>query len=414
MEPPQSGPSPADRGRTGFRDFIRAFGPAMLRPQPQEIVRAAIGGGIALAVCGLILTGVHLLFNDLAKGIILVAPLGATTFLLFAVPNSPLSQPWSCIIGNTASAVVAVFVIRLELPLAVASGLSVGGAIAAMGLLRALHPPGAAVALSTVLGAGQLDTLGYNFALVPVMLDTTILVLVGLAWNRLTGRSYLFRQLVDTTTTAQDKPYKAPARPLGLSTEDLEELLNRFNLSANLGTEDFALILASAEEEVARRRFEGQTCGDIMSRELITVEPGTPLDRIAELFSKHRFKTLPVVDSHRHLKGIVSQNDLIQKASREAVVYRGTFAAARELLKQATKKRNISAGDIMTAQPETVTGTTPIGDLVNLLADDEIQAVPVIDDGILVGIVTRSDLIAVFARSGSVEALPGPQASPLD
>jgi CBS domain-containing membrane protein len=375
----------------------------MLRPKLQEIVRAAIGGGIALAVCGLILTSAHLLFGSIAAGVILVAPLGATTFLLFAVPNSPLSQPWSCVVGNTASAVVAIFVIGLKLPLAVASGLSVGGAIAAMGLLRAFHPPGAAVALSTVLGAAQLDTLGYGFAFIPVMLDTTILVLVGLAWNRLTGRNYLFRQPADTSTRAPaDSP---PAGRAGLSNEDLEALLNRFNLSANLGTEDFALILASAEEQVARRRFDGQTCGDIMSRKLITVEPGTPLGKVADLFSKHRFKTLPVVDNHGRLRGVISQNDLIQKAGREAIAYRSTFSAAKGLFKRATKRANMSAGDIMTAQPRTVSGATPLGDLIHLLADGGIQAAPVVDDGKLVGMITRSDLIAVLA---DIKAFPAP------
>jgi CBS domain-containing membrane protein len=124
----------------------------MLRPNGLEPIRAATGAGVALALCGMIV--VLITGHGIAQGsggLFLIAPLGATAFLVFAMPNSPLAQPWSAVVGNTVSAVAAIAVLKTGLPLAASAGLAVFLAILAMALLRALHPPGGAVALATVL-----------------------------------------------------------------------------------------------------------------------------------------------------------------------------------------------------------------------------------------------------------------------
>lgn len=70
---------------------------------------------------------------------LLVAPLGATAVLVFCVPNSPLAQPWSAVVGNVTSAIVALLVLRF-VPAPWATGGAVGAAVVAMMLMRALHP----------------------------------------------------------------------------------------------------------------------------------------------------------------------------------------------------------------------------------------------------------------------------------
>lgn len=64
----------------------------MSRPKWREALRAALGAGLALALCGIILVMLEA-WRGMASGYLLIAPLGATAFLVFAVPNSPLAQP---------------------------------------------------------------------------------------------------------------------------------------------------------------------------------------------------------------------------------------------------------------------------------------------------------------------------------
>ncbi|WP_354081757.1 HPP family protein [Constrictibacter sp. MBR-5] len=75
--------------------------------------------------------------------------------------------------------------------------------------------------------------LGYGFVLAPVMLDTMLLVALAVLYNRTTGRRYPFRQPKSYGTHATADP--APERRLGLSADDLSTMLDRFNLSANIG-----------------------------------------------------------------------------------------------------------------------------------------------------------------------------------
>lgn len=82
----------------------------------------------------------------------LVAPIGASAVLVFAVPASPLAQPWSVIGGNVVSALVGVTTARYVPVPFLGVGIAVGGAIVAMSLLRCLHPPGGAAALTAVMG----------------------------------------------------------------------------------------------------------------------------------------------------------------------------------------------------------------------------------------------------------------------
>ncbi len=234
------------RRRARLRRTLRAFGPAMQRPGGPEPFRAAFGAGLALLACGglVSLGGVW----GAEAGLVLIAPLGATAFLLFAVPNSPLAQPWSAVVGNTVSAIVAVTVVLLGPPQAVAAGLAVFWAMAGMAALRAMHPPGGAVALATVLSAPLVQEMGFRFVLAPVLLDTVVLVGAALLFNRLTGRRYPFRQPAVSAS--------APDPQTGLSPEELAGLLRRANQSANIGVEDFGRLLAAAEAEAAAHRAE--------------------------------------------------------------------------------------------------------------------------------------------------------------
>ncbi len=372
-----------------FPRWLRAFGPAMGRPAAGEMLRAALGAGLALAGSALLLDAVGgQVASPMRPG--LIAPLGASAFLLFAVPNSPLAQPWSALVGNGVSAAVAVLVLGLGLHTGLAAGLAVCGAMAAMAVVRAMHPPGAAVALATVLIAGGGTPVGFDFVAVPVLLDTALLVLFALVWNRLTGRRYPFRVAASAHGTADPLPQQR----LGLTAEDLAALLQRTNQSANIGAEDLGRLLAAAEAEAARRRFGALTCADIMSRDVVTVAADASLATVAALFRQHRFKTLPVVDGDGWLEGMLSQTDFVAAWPEAAPLHARAGAALGRLMGRPPAQ---AARDVM-VPARSVAPNEPVGILVELLADGALEAVPVVSSRRLVGIVTRSDFLALLTQ----------------
>jgi CBS domain-containing membrane protein len=228
------------------------------------------------------------------------------------------------------------------------------------------------------------------------MLDTVALVLLAVPYNRLTGRRYPFRQPASSGVHRTADP--RPEQRGGLAPEDLAALLERFNQSANIGAEDLGRVLAAAEQIAAARRYGGLTCRDVMSRDLVTVAPDTRLSVVADLLRRHRFRSLPVVSAEGDLLGIISQGDLIERARAEASDHREPFAAALSHLLGAVERRSTQAASIMTKAPRAVAPDTPVGELIGLLADGGVEVAPVVEEGRLRGVITRSDLLAVLAR----------------
>lgn len=116
----------------------------------------------------------------------LMASLGASALLVFALPQSPLAQPWAVIAGNTLSALVGIACFHLLGGLLIALPLAVAVSILGMFLLRCLHPPAAAVALIAVLG----EIGHFRYAFFPVMVDSVLLVIAGAIYSNLTGKRY--------------------------------------------------------------------------------------------------------------------------------------------------------------------------------------------------------------------------------
>jgi CBS domain-containing membrane protein len=116
----------------------------------------------------------------------LMASLGASALLVFVLPGSPMAQPWAVIAGNALSALIGIVVASAVkeplLAMPIAASLSILG----MFVMRCLHPPAAAVALIVVLG----HITHFRYALFPVMIDSTLLVIAGAIYNNMTGKKY--------------------------------------------------------------------------------------------------------------------------------------------------------------------------------------------------------------------------------
>lgn len=377
------------------RRVLKAFGPAVLAGSPAEALRAGSGAviGLGLVALAVLSPGV-----DARLGLYLVAPFGATSVLVFAVPNSPLAQPWSAIIGNTVSALVGLAVWQLLPDPALRLPVAVGAAITAMILLRALHPPGGAVAMTAALEHDAVRDLGWWFALYPVAAGSLALVLAGIVYARASGRRYPFRQFDDRNRHGTED--RAPTKRLGLGEAELAAILTRYRQSPNLGVEDLARLIAAADMQAAGRRSGPLRAEDIMSSDLVTVGPDATLDHVADLFRQNAFTSLPVVSHGDQFLGVIFQLHLIRRAGRDAFSMGEGFGAAMSRLIGPHRDGAARAADIMAGSVPVVRPDTPVATLLPMMADGDCDAVPVLTEGRIVGIVTRTDMIAALAREG--------------
>ena len=132
--------------------------------------RSFIGGLIAISCLGII--------SNLSNYSLLIAPFGASTVLLFGVPNSPLAQPRNLIFGNLIGAISAVLCVFFLGSSPLVSGIAVGLAISLGQAFRCLHPPAGAVAL-----LGVLLKASPIFILIPVLSGSLILFGIAFGFN---------------------------------------------------------------------------------------------------------------------------------------------------------------------------------------------------------------------------------------
>lgn len=223
-----------------FKPFDPILAGATLRDRLFACGGALIGIALTGFLCGLAAGNApHLL--------LLVPPMGASAVLVFAVPSSPMAQPWPVIGGNTVSALAGVAVGHYISEPALAAGLAVGLAIGAMSLLRCLHPPGGAAAL-VALFAG--NSAGYLFPLMPVALNATVLVACGLAYHRFSRHSY-------PHVAKPPEPKKTEARTIPIvpsfEREDVAATLEEMGEAYDISVEDLERLLSEIEKKAQAR-----------------------------------------------------------------------------------------------------------------------------------------------------------------
>jgi len=145
--------------------------------------------------------------------------------------------------------------------------------------------------------------------------------------------------------------------------------------------------------------------GDVMLAQVPTVRADASLNQVVELLVTTAERRVVVVDGQRHVLGIITDGDLLKRASDgeragllQAFARRlaGGGGAAIDLTKRTT-------GGVMTANPITVTPETPLLDALRLLLQHKIKRLPVVDaDGKLVGLVGRGEILQALAQD-----LPG-------
>jgi CBS domain-containing protein len=145
------------------------------------------------------------------------------------------------------------------------------------------------------------------------------------------------------------------------------------------------------------------TVRDVMTRSVFTVLRSTPLKEVAHALIEHGISGMPVVDVDGAILGVVSEADLLVKEQgAEAIRHRPLsrfFGESTESRAQLAKLGATCAADAMTAPAITVTPGRPIREAAAIMTARHVNRLPVVDDGRLVGIVTRADLVRAYVRS---------------
>ena len=378
---------------TWLNDFL----PSSTSVDRYERMRASAG-----ALFGIVLTGLvcYLILGKDPASFWLIAPMGASSVLLFAVPSSPLAQPWSLIGGNLVAALVGVTCTKLVGEPILAAGLAISLAIGGMFMLRCIHPPSGAVALTAVLGGPALHHLGYWFVVVPVMLNSFILLFTALFYNNATRRRYPHKAAVPPP----NRPDTIDATPMdrvGITPNDLDAVLARYNQVLDISREDLESILEQTEMQAHRRRFGDLRCKDVMSKDVIIAEFGTPLSDAWHRLHDHKVTALPVIDRANRVIGIITKADFLEHA--DVKPHAGLTERLTELIRPSrqthTDKEEV-VGQIMTTEVHTALESQPLVELVELMSDQRVHQLPIVNDqGKLVGILTQSDMIAALYES---------------
>jgi CBS domain-containing protein len=119
---------------------------------------------------------------------------------------------------------------------------------------------------------------------------------------------------------------------------------------------------------------------DIMTRKVYTIRPEASAQETAQLLDQHRISGLPVVDEGNDIIGIVTEADIISKVDREG----------------------LRVSDIMSHEVTSVNEETPVSEIALLLTERKIKRVPVVQDGKLVGIVSRADIVHAVAQGNLI------------
>lgn len=307
-----------------------------------------------------------------------IAPMGASSVLLFAVPNSPLAQPWNVIIGNILAGVIGVTCTQLLSDSTTAFSLAVGFAIFMMMTTDSLHPPSGAVAITAVLGGDAVHRLGFNFILYPVLLNSILLLVFAVFFNRLIGRHYPL-----TAHLNERSKDPTPTQKVSIQPKDIEYALDHHTELLDISQYDLEKIILQAQVHANERSMSTFVCQDIMSRDVIRLHEEDDIYQALDKFKSVNLMSLPVVNAQEKLVGTLALYEVV------------------EWFKGATDPRNSwqhYVKQIMSRRVVTVEPSQPIQDLVPYFVEKSFNYIPVVEQERLIGIVSRADMIAALQQ----------------
>lgn len=197
--------------------------------------------------------------------------------------------------------------------------------------------------------------------------------------------------------TAQEPPAE-----IDLKEEDIVLAMGQMSGYVDITPRDFREIYVLAYQHALERLSREVTAGEVMTREVVSVRPDTPLMDVAEAMGKRSVSGVPVVDESQRVVGVVSEKDFLSrmgvKKSQNFMTLVSACLRTKACVALPIKKQ--SAADLMSSPAVTVSPETRLRDIAELFMARQINRAPVTDaDGRVLGIVTRGDLVR-GAREG--------------
>lgn len=305
-----------------------------------------------------------------------IAPMGASSILLFAVPASPLSQPWNILVGNSIAALIGISCVYLIPNLTEAFSVAVALSIVLMMSTDSLHPPSGAVAITAVLGGDAVHQLGYQFVFYPVLLNSVLLLGIAIIFNRLLGKQY--PQVGQLNTRSKDP---TPTQKATINPQDIQEVMEQQTQLLDISEYDLQKLILAAQEKANSRASIALTCQEIMSKDVQSLNENDDITVALDKFKSMNLMSLPVIDAAQKLVGTLALYEVVEWFKRAADL-RNTWEH---------QVKHIMVRQVVTVKPE-----QPIQDLVPYFVERSFNYIAVVEHQRMVGIISRADMIAVL------------------
>jgi len=142
---------------------------------------------------------------------------------------------------------------------------------------------------------------------------------------------------------------------------------------------------------------------DLMTSDVVTVRPTTPIKDVAKLLVEHRISGMPVVDPGGRLIGVVSEGDLLFKEHEPDSIERRPlariFGDSAETRSELNKVLALTAGDAMTTPAITISAEAPIAEAAGTMTRSRVNRLPVVEGETLVGVISRADVVRAIVQT---------------
>lgn len=184
-----------------------------------------------------------------------------------------------------------------------------------------------------------------------------------------------------------------------ISREDLRSALAELHGQVSVSEVDLMRIYDLALDHARRRTRPGNSVGDLMTRDVVTVKRTTTLDETARKLSGLRISGMPVVDDDHQVIGVVGELDIIMaKQGRRG-------GGLRDLVRRITgepvpkRKAGNHVGDVMSEPPITIRKEADVLEAARILDARRIKRLPVVDEqGKLIGVISRADVVRGMSK----------------
>lgn len=144
---------------------------------------------------------------------------------------------------------------------------------------------------------------------------------------------------------------------------------------------------------------------NIMTTDVLTVSPETSISELSKMLENRKIGGVPVVDKDGRLVGVITQNDLVERArdlelppAINILDFHIYLQIPSHLFHKVEKMLGTTVGDCMTPNPVTVAPDTPVSKVAALMAKQKVHTIPVVEGAKLVGIIGKMDLVRAMAQ----------------